>query len=196
MTDMISLRNRSCSKKTQHILFVLISGVFCLTVTISGCKEVHFPEHQPKGIRSLATIPKSMQGRYEFPVDSAKVDTLVVTQNEFYPKNEYKDRLTIGDSLILKTYKGYYFFNLLAEDPTKTWLLRVVKPGKNGNLEVLTMDDGHFEEFLNLLSREIQIDSTGQGWDKIYTIDPTPKELIGLIKKGYFIKRFECKKLK
>jgi hypothetical protein len=184
-------------QKMQRNRSAIIFTITCITaISISGCKEIHFPEPQPKGVGSLSGIPKRLQGYYEFPKDSAKADTLVITRNEIYPKNEYKDRLMLSDSLILKTYKGYYFFSNRSENLFKTWRVYIVRKSKNDDLVVMGLDDGKFDDFVLKLSKEIRIDSVANGNTKSYTIDPTPKQLIELIKKGYFIKLMECKKIK
>jgi hypothetical protein len=175
--------------------FVFIISVLAALLVVA-CKEVTFRDPQPKGIRSLQQVPTRMQGYYLVADDSGKVDTLVISTNSFYSKREpTKDSRHLSDTLIMKTYKGYYFFNQRdRNDPT--WLLRIVKQEKNGDLHYLAMDDERFNEFLVKLSREIRVDSVDLGKGMIYTIDPTPKQLMSLIEKGYFIKQAKFKKLK
>ena len=43
----------------------------------------------------------------------------------------------LGDSLVLKKYKGYYFFN---DNENPEWLLRVVKREPNGDLSYMLLD--------------------------------------------------------
>ena len=64
----------------------------------------------------------------------------------------------LGDSLVLKKYKGYYFFN---DNENPEWLLRVVKPEPNGDLSYMLMEPAEksFNEFLLTLNKEIEIDS-------------------------------------
>lgn len=163
---------------------------------VVACKEVTFRDPQPKGVRSLSQVPTRMQGYYLVADDSGKIDTLVISANSFFSKREpTKDSRHLSDTLIMKTYKGYYFFNQRDRNEP-TWLLRVVHQEKNGDLRYLAMDDEHFNEFLVKLSREIRVDSVDLGKGMIYTIDPTPKQLMSLIEKGYFIEQAKFKKLK
>src|SRR5690606_800375 len=101
----------------------------------------------------------------------------------------------LGDSLVLKKYKGYYFFND-NEDPE--WLLRVVKLESNGDISYFFMDPGEktFNEYLLELTREIKIDSSEVNGEKLYQIDPSPKQLLSLIRDGFFRKSLTLKKLK
>ncbi len=100
----------------------------------------------------------------------------------------------LGDSLVLKRYKGYYFVNI-NEDPE--WLLRVIKREKNGDLTYMSMDteDRPFNDLVNDLAREVGIDSVELDDEKLYQIDPSPGELIKLIKKGYFKNTIRMQKL-
>ncbi len=96
---------------------------------------------------------------------------------------------------MLKKYQGYYFFN---DNENPEWLLRVIIKEANGDLSCLSMDPGEksFNEFLYALTKEIEIDSFEVDKEMLYQIDPTPKQLIGLIKKGYFKESIILKKLK
>ena len=58
------------------------------------------------------------------------------------------------------------------------------------------MDDDNFDQLLARLSKEIQIDSVNYGKGMRYSIDPTPKQLIKLIEKGFFVKMLEYEKIK
>ena len=94
----------------------------------------------------------------------------------------------------MKKFKGYYFVNI-NENPE--WLLRVIKQETNGDLFYMTMDEGvSFKEFLDKVSKEIKIDSVEINGEKLYQIDPSPKQLVRLIEKGYYKNTLEMKKLK
>ena len=147
----------------------------------------------PRGFDHCRRCPTKLQGSYLFKDEKGEADTIVITSNSFYAKSDRKDTYTLSDTLIMKTYKGYYFFS--KRDDT-TWLLRVVKQEKNGDISYLDMDDKDFNAFLLKLSREIRIDSVDLGKGMIYQIDPSPKQLVDLIEKGYFIKTAAMKKIK
>jgi len=175
----------------MHKLFPAI-----LILSLIACKEISFKEPQPKGKKSLSKIPRELLGSYlvveEKGTDSK--DTLVVTTKGYYvPSDSSKEEL--GDSLVLKKYKGYYFFN---DNENPEWLLRVVKREPNGDLSYMLLEptDKSFNEFLLALNKEIEIDSVEVNNQKLYQIDPSPKKLVSLIEKGYFKKTITLKKVK
>jgi hypothetical protein len=159
-----------------------------------SCKEVSFSEPQPKGKRALQEIPRELRGEYLLVDDDNNTDTLIVTANGYLMRSDSTEGL-LGDSLVLKKYKGYYFFND-NEDPE--WLLRVVKQESNGDLSYLFMDPGErtFNEYLLELTEEIKIDSSELHGEKLYQIDPSPRQLLSLIRNGFFRKSLTLKKLK
>ncbi len=53
-----------------------------------------------------------------------------------------------------------------------------------------------FKDFLIKVSKEIRVDSIEINGEKLYQIDPTPKQLTSLVEKGYFKKTLRMKKLK
>lgn len=172
-------------------ILLLISFLFLV-----GCKEVTFKTPQPKGRKQLSTIPKSLQGKYLALTDEGEPskDTIIVSETGYRfvyinpadaSKRPSYDSQTLGDSAVLKSFKGYYFLNL-NEDPE--WILRVIKQDKNGDLLYMTLADPNvsFPEFLKRLSREVRVDSLKNTSETIYQIDPSPSELVELINKGYF----------
>src|SRR5690349_15916626 len=100
-----------------------------IAFTLSSCKEVAFPEPQPKGIKPLTEIPAAIRGQY-VPADLSdeKKDTLIIESWGYHFKDaKEKDWLgkgVISDSLVIKFYGGYYFVNFRADD---TWFLRLLK---------------------------------------------------------------------
>jgi hypothetical protein len=159
-----------------------------------SCKEVTFKEPQPRGKKALKEIPKELIGKYLATDEKeSETDTIVITSKGYYATSDKKGS-EIGDSLVIKKYKGYYFVSV-NENPE--WLLRVIKHEKNGDLVYMDMDDGgNFNEFLLKLSKEIKIDSIEINGEKLYQIDPSPKQLTKLIDKKYFRETVRIKKLK
>ncbi len=187
--------NAHSHTKTQgrRLGFIFLSTIIVVSLAVA-CKEVSFRDPQPKGFRSLPQVPTRMQGNYLFKDKDGQVDTVVITNNTFYAKSApNNDRYVLNDTLIMKTYKGYYFFS---KRSGTVWYLRVVKQEKNGDLKYLAMNDEHFNDFLVKLSREIRIDSADLGDGMVYQIDPTPKQLIDLIEKGYFTEQAKWTKIK
>lgn len=161
---------------------------------LASCKEVSFREPQPRGKRALKEIPRELRGEYLLVDEENNRDTLVVTAKGYFMHSDSTEGF-LGDSLVLKKYKGYYFFND-NEDPE--WLLRVIKREGNGDLSYLFMDhaDKSFNDYLIELNKEIKIDSSEMYGEKLYQIDPSPRQLLSLIRKGFFKKSLTLKKLK
>jgi hypothetical protein len=171
----------------KHLPFVLL---FALV----SCKEITYTEPQPKGKKMLVEIPKSLRGKYLLIDDNGiDKDTLYIDKDGYHIRGESVDEGILGDSLVLKKYKGYYFLNI---NQRPEWALRVIKQDKNGDINVMSMDDKNFNSFLIKLGNEIRIDSTQEMDERLYQIDPTPKQLVGLIKKKYFSQVTRIKKIK
>jgi hypothetical protein len=167
-----------------------------LFIALFSCKEISYKEPQPRGKKVLKEIPEALVGSYLLKDDkSGETDTLIVNSRGYIVASDKKgDQLS--DSLVLKKFKGYYFISI-NENPE--WILRVVKQGSNGDLVYMTMEeqDGvSFKEFLAKVSKEIKVDSVEVNGEKLYQIDPSPRQLVKLIEKGYFKKTVEMKKLK
>jgi len=160
------------------LLFIFFS---CLV----SCREITFREPQPKGIKVLESVPKSLVGRYPLPEDDGTViDTLIIQSSGYYFAKD-NDKGLLGNDLVLKKYKGYYFVNM---NGNPEWFLRIIKQDKDGTITIMRMDntESNFALLVKDLSKEIRVDTVMQGEDTFYQIDPSPKELMGLIKKGYF----------
>jgi hypothetical protein len=171
--------------------------VLFLLLCISSCKEITFENPQPEGKKSLTRLPKGLQGKYLVVTDDENPsrDTVIIDAmgyrfgyfdpSERAARNEEYEVGILSDTLVVKAYKGYYFFNL--KEKTE-WLLRVVRQEKNGDLRYMSLDqkDADFNDYVNKLSLEIRIDSFQVDNSTIYRIDPTPSELIQLVDKGYF----------
>lgn len=165
-----------------------------LLLIFLGCKEISYKEPQPKGKKALQAIPESITGTYllEDGGESSR-DTLIVTKHGYLIASDHKESL-LSDSLVLKKYKGYYFVNI---NERPEWLLRIIRRENNGDLTYMSMDDKDesFNELVRDLSREVGLDSMEVGDEKLYQIDPSPAQLMGLIKKGYFKKTILMKKI-
>ena len=174
-----------------------IVSFFLFAVIFASCKEISFREPQPKGRRSLSSIPKRLHGKYLPYQEDGKLslDTVIISQRGYrfgyfddIPPLHHQDRFdegTLGDSLILKSYRGYYFLNFF-EEPE--WLLRVIQQERNGDLVYMAMEQENvdFNDYIRKLSNEIGIDSIQIKNEMLYHIDPSPSKLIDLIEKGFF----------
>jgi len=164
-------------------------------IALLSCKEVTFKEPQPRGKKSLKEMPEGLVGSYLLTDEKdGATDTLIVKSKGYLVASDKKGG-DLGDSLVLKKFKGYYFVNI-NENPE--WIVRVIKQETNGDLVYMTMDEEGvpFKDFLDKVSKEIKIDSVEINGEKLYQIDPSPKQLVRLIEKGYFRKTLEMKKLK
>jgi hypothetical protein len=173
-------------------LFFILPALILL-----GCKEVTFKTPQPKDKKALSSVPKDLQGKYLVLTDggSPSKDTVVITANgyrfgyfdpeERAAKNDEYEQGVLSDSMVIKSYKGFYFLNL-NKDPE--WLLRVLKTEKNGDLIYMTLEDKNMEftDYIEKLSGEIRIDSMTTEKETLYQIDPDPNQLVDLIRKKYF----------
>jgi hypothetical protein len=168
--------------------------ILLVLTALASCKEVSFREPQPRGKRALNEIPRELRGEYLLVDEENNTDTLIVTDIGYLMRSDSTEGF-LGDSLVLKKYKGYYFFN---DNENPEWLLRVIKRERNGDLSYLFMDPGDktFNEYLVELNKEIKIDSSEVDGEKLYQIDPSPRQLLGLIRKGFFRESLTLKKLK
>lgn len=165
--------------------------------TAFACKEISYREPQPKGTKSLSKIPSSLRGKYVLPAenDTTSPDTIIIHETGYTVSGNPPDKAVLSDSLVLKHYKGYYFMNV-HEKPA--WLLRVLKPERNGDLACLSMEaeDKNFKTLIASLSKVITIDSSEVNGKKLYQIDPTPKQLIRLLKDGHFKNKVVLKRVR
>jgi hypothetical protein len=172
---------------------------FLLLAFLFSCKEISFREPQPAGRKTLATVPKELHGKYLPEKDDGGLskDTIVITAKGYRfgyydPAEQIKvrdkfDDGNLGDSLILRSFKGYYFLNF---NERPEWLLRVFKRQSNGDLLYMTPEQEgvDFKDYIKKLGKEIRIDSVKLNDEMLYQISPTPKQLVSLIEKGYFSK--------
>jgi hypothetical protein len=176
---------------TQKLLIAFL----CLLVS---CKEIGFDQPQPKGKKTLSAFPKSLQGKYLTLNDEGEVDkdTVVISPSEYHfayfepadtAHNDEYDHGALCDTLVLKSYKGYYFLNFIQRP---LWVVRVLHPEKNGDLTLMAPEQENvdFSDYVKKLAAEIKIDSFRHDNEMRYRIDPSPKQLVSLIEKGYFSK--------
>ncbi len=159
-----------------------------------SCKEISYREPQPRGKKALVKVPDVLIGSYLLVDKENSKDTIVVSSTGYMILSDKKKKY-LGDSLVLKSYKGYYFINV-NENPE--WLVRVITHEDNGDLTFRSMNtsEDSFNDLLKRLSKEVKIDSLNVGNEKLYQIDPSPKQLLRLVKKGYFSEAVRMIKLK
>lgn len=176
-----------------------ISFLLCLI----SCSEVSFPVHQPKGIAPLNTFPKELRAYY-LAIESDSVrDTVVIEEKGYRIQNSkpngtasWLDAAELSDSLVLKKYKDYYFFNFKEDNQ---WLLRVIKRNKNGDLTfmMLSIHDSDHDKSLTELQQELKVEVIEVSEnEKYYRIDPSPSQLMSLIRKKKFWESSTLKRVK
>lgn len=157
-----------------------------------SCNEVTYPAPQPTGITPLLTVPDQLRGRY-YALDSSsgeKSDTLIIESwgYHFQDTND-KDWLgkgVLSDSLVIKAYMNYYFVNFRSGNQ---WLLRVLKQNPSGSLEFLSIDlkdDAQTKGTIKKISKRMKVKELRNESDVFYQINPSPAQLMALIKDGYF----------
>ncbi len=176
-----------------------IFTILCL----ASCTEVSFPTHQPKGIKPLSAFPKELRGSYLASEGDSIPDTLLIQESsyEILNGNARREKVwpevgVINDSLVIKKYKGYYFISFKENNE---WLLRVLTIDKKGSLTFMRMavHDSEKVRSLSELKKEIPVQEIKlSDSEKYYRIDPTPKQLMSLIKKKKFWEESELIKLK
>jgi hypothetical protein len=163
---------------------VYLSATFVLL--LAACTEICFKEPQPRGVKHLTQIPARLHGYYLIQENDKPSDTLIILNTGYVINND--DVAYLSDSIVLKYYKGYFFLNT-RED--LTWHLRIIRQEKSGNLMFSAMDpvpetDDEKRIFLQALSEDVKVVESEVDGKTFYVIDPTPKELMALLKKGYF----------
>ena len=170
----------------------LLTLLVCVFLFYS-CKEVSYPVPQPSGMKAAKKIPKDVWGKY-LQIDSGELqteDTLVIEShgyrfltNKSKEDADWLDQAVLGDSLVLKQYKGYYFFNFRVENQ---WVLRLVKRSKEGNIQILSIHlEGDEDKVIDNLSARLPVTKMEVKGDTFYQIDPSPSQLIELINAGFF----------
>lgn len=170
--------------------FVLLAGVIAF-----ACTEISYKEPQPKGEKSLLEVPSRLHGQYVW-----QGDTITFFAQGFRAKEKDKkeDMLLLSDSIVLRKYKSYYFVSYRSG---QEWLLRILKPQKNGDLIYMEMENVPEEEaqrkpFIENLSAETPVIQTTVDSVTHYIIDPSPKKLYSLILKGFFKEKGSMVKIK
>ena len=165
---------------------------FAWSLLLFSCKEVTFKQPQPVGVPVLKEVPAGLQGTYQtFEQTSGDFsDTLIIESWGYHMKDkgvkDWLNRGILSDTLVLKFYENYYFVNFKSGDQ---WVLRLVKLDSNGSLSFLAIDlqdDTKRKAKLKKISKDLKIKEFQHKDDTFYQIDPTPAQLMKLIKDGLF----------
>ncbi|GIV36950.1 MAG: hypothetical protein KatS3mg032_1329 [Cyclobacteriaceae bacterium] len=173
----------------RNLWFVVVPAL------MTACTEVSFKEPQPQGVKSLKAVPQKLQGTFMPEQDGLLAGKIVIYANGYRVEksdaSEPAEVYPLSDSLVLKYYKGYYFVSLRDES---AWLLRVVKPQKDGSLMLMEMpalseEKTKRQEQLNALRKIAPVTETEIRGSAVYIMEPTPKQLLRLLREGYFSKQ-------
>lgn len=157
-----------------------------------SCKEVTFPTAQPAGVASLKEIPAALRARYTTRDKATGEigDTLIVESWGYHFKDkedaDWLGQGRLSDSLVVKHYLNYYFINFREGDQ---WVLRLVKQNSSGSLEFMSIDiqdDSKRKEILRKISRKMTVKQFDNNEYTFYQINPSPDQLMALIKDGFF----------
>lgn len=166
--------------------------VIVWSLLLYSCKEVTFKEPQPAGVPALKEVPGGLQGTYQtFEQTSGEFsDTLIIESWGYHMKDkddkDWLNRGNLSDTLVLKVYENYYFVNFKSGDQ---WVLRLLKQEPNGTLNFLAIDlqdDAKRKTMLKRISKDLKVKEFQLKDDTFYQIDPTPTQLMKLIKDGLF----------
>jgi hypothetical protein len=170
----------------------LICLFFFWSLLFYSCKEVSFREPQPAGVDQLKEVPRALQGIYYTYNQSTgeKADTLIIESWGYHMKDkdekDWLGRGVLNDSLVIKFYQNIYFVNFRTKDQ---WVLRLIRQKPSGDLEFLSIDiqdDSKRKEMVKKLSKKFTLKEIKRNDDTFYQINPTPDQLMQLIKEGYF----------
>ncbi len=172
-----------------------MKALLCIlsVLLLASCTEVSFPTHQPKGISPLSTFPTELRAYYLTDEGDSIQDTLLIEERGYkildgrpVSEKNWLDAAEISDSLVVKKYKDLYFISFKENNE---WLLRILKRDKKGNLTFMMMaiNDSEKVKSLSELQKElpVQVIKLNEN-EKYYRIDPTPKQLISLVKNKKF----------
>ncbi|MGC4022539.1 MAG: hypothetical protein QM734_11640 [Cyclobacteriaceae bacterium] len=151
-----------------------------------------FKEAQPAGVPALKEVPAALRGIYQaYDQNTGDFSDTLLIESWGYHMKDKKDkdwlgRGTLSDTLVLKFYENYYFVNFKFENQ---WVLRLIRQNPNGSIEFLSIDlqdDIKGKDKLKKLSKKLKVTEFKRKDDTFYQINPTPTQLMALIKEGYF----------
>lgn len=160
---------------------------------LASCKEVTFKEAQPAGVAALKEVPSNLRGVFQaFDQTTGDFSDTVIIESWGYRMKDKDDkdwlgRGTLSDTLVLKFYKDYYFLNFKYENQ---WVIRLIKQYPDGSFEFqsidLSRDEAKNKELLKKLGKKLKVTEIKKKDDTFYQINPTPAQLMTLIKEGFF----------
>lgn len=157
----------------RRILFF----VFLLS-SLSSCMTIGFQQPQPAGRKSLDSFPVAIRGEYDDETKGRKPE-LIIRENSVYLDGEDemgKGTVYLGDSLVLKKFKGFYIASYLMPEEDY-WVIHPFKTGP-GEIYLYSLDLKK-EEAASKLTPFTRIIKQG---DDFILLDPSKKELKKMLK--------------
>jgi len=159
---------------------------------LASCKEVSYPVAQPAGVQALKEVPSNLIGTFQVYEEKTGdfSDTLIIESWGYHMKDQnekdFLGRGTLSDTLVLKFYQNYYFVNFKLNNQ---WVLRLIKQHPDGSFEFLSIDlqdEIKAKGKLKKISKKLKVTEVKRKDDTYYQINPSPAQLMTLIKEGYF----------
>ena len=153
------------------------AALLLLATCYLSCHEVYFEQPQPMEKRALNKIPSKIRGLY-----AEEKDTIEVTATSV--KGLADDDYILNQGLVVKKFKGYYFFNFKEKD-NGYWQVYLVKPydGEGLQLYTLAMDEeADRAEVRKITPVRTTFDSDGNEDD--YFLNPSKREWKKLFERG------------
>ncbi len=170
-------------------VFILI---FLWAALLASCKEVSYPVAQPAGVPALKEVPSNLMGTFQVYEEKTGdfSDTLIIESWGYHMKDQkekdWLGRGTLSDTLVLKFYQNYYFVNFKLNNQ---WVLRLIKQHPDSSFEFLSIDlqdDIKSKDKLKKISKKLKVTEVKRKDETYYQINPSPVQLMTLIKEGYF----------
>ena len=153
-----------------------------LLLSVTSCVEMLFEQPQPAGVKTLKQMPKALQGSYV----ADEKDTLQITATSFKGFEDDKGSvLNLSENLVIKKYKKHYFVSKKHE--SGLWEVVIITRDNNDNLQFKFIDGDDEEKTKRLeqfIDVETKYDSVGKA--EMFIINPSKKELMGLMDKEVF----------
>ena len=164
----------------RNLDIMKIPVLFLAGIALVACTEISYKEPQPTGVKALTKIPTKFHGQY-----LSDKDTVTFFEKGIRGKEKGKEVfLYLSDSIVLKEYKNNCF---VSYRDGNVWLLRILTKSRNGDLYLMAMenvpdDEAQKKIFLDKLRKETPVIET----ENHYIIEPSPRKLNRLVKKGFF----------
>ena len=158
-----------------------LSLIACIAFV--SCTEIYFERPQPKGVKPLKEGIRELVGEYISAEDDDDKDTISVTLDKIVFNDDDLDE-SLGDIMVIKRYKGYYFLNFHSEEKD-LWQLIVVKDVKEDLLEITNLtsiDQDNARELEEKRYSEVRTNDD----DDYIVMDPPRRRLMQMIEYPIF----------